>query len=315
MTVEQMVEEIYEALGEDSSLDPYDSSGNLDTSSDGYARILRWINRGYRRVLNWKFRDGHIIRFPVTYKSLNFKTVVHSGTLVSGSAGGVVLPSGTFQSADDYYNDWVIETESGTGSGATRYITDFTGSTRLCLVAEDFSTAPDSDTTFTIYKREYEFIKSGGAGVSDNIEISPVDSLLTPVKITDLEDEQDLSEADRVDNFSGSMTEGGTPNSWFLQGNKIIFDVPVDEVRWFRMEYVSDPDELSASTDEPDIPEVWHDAIILYVVWWGFRWLQQFTDAYATKRDLVDFMESTRQALEMRYERNLGVVEVLGPFS
>lgn len=313
MTVEDMMTEIWESIGEPSDIDPTDSSGSIDSSTDGFARILKWINRGYNRIWNWRFRDGTLLRFSAQYATKNFQGVVYSGTAVSGSAAGIVLPSGTYQSSDDYYNDWLIYLHSGTGSGQTRYVADYAGSSRNVIPAEDFSTAPDSDTQFSLYKRHMKFLVAGATGVTDNIDLDPKEDLFTVLKVVDLVDEQELAEGLRTDSYAGSRTEYGTPSTYYVYGDTLYFDIALDEGRWYQLEYLKQPSELTSTGDSPDIPSIWHEGILLYAVWWGQRLQEDFTNAYATKRDLIDFMETTKQSGEMQYERTLGSLEVIDP--
>ncbi len=312
MTVEDMMTEVWESLDKDTMIDPTDASGAVDSSTDGFARILKWLNRGYNRVWSWKFRDGTLLRFPSAYATVNFKSTVYEDTASSGSAGGLVLPAG-FSSVDDYYNNWVISLDSGTGSGQTRFVADYAGSSLNAVPAEDFSTAPDSDTVFTLSKRFVKFVGSGASDAGDNLVLDPTEDFGVVLKVTDLEDEQVLGQANRSQNYAGSLTETGTPSSYYFYGNAIYFDVVPDAARWYQMEYYKQPSELTTKDDEPDVPNIWHEGILLYALWWGRHWQGEFTEAYATKRDLIDFMETTKQSFEMQYERELGTLTVLSP--
>lgn len=312
MTVEQMLEEVYYAGGKPSDVDPYNASDVLDSSTAGYATMLRWLNLGYERIWSWKFRDGSMVRFPSAYATVNFKVNVYEDSAASGSSSGLVLPAG-FSSADDYYKDWLVSLESGTGSGQKRYISDYVGATKGVEVSDDFTTSPDSGTYFLLTKRWVQFVGSTADDTANNIVLDPVDEFGTLLKVTDLEDEQILSRAERTENFAGNITQTGIPSSYYFYGNKIYFDVAPDESRWYQAEYYKKPTALISKSDEPDIPSEWHFAIVLYALWWSLKRQDSHPEAYATKRDLVDYMESTREAFAFQTERMNAYVEVIGP--
>ena len=61
-----------------------------------------------------------------------------------------------------------------------------------------------------------------------------------------------------------------TPSSFALFSNKVIFDVGNDESRWYKVEYYRTPKNMTLATDVPEIPEIYHYAIILYALSTGF---------------------------------------------
>lgn len=71
-------------------------------------------------------------------------------TAQAGAAGTITLHSGA-SASNDAYNGMVIVTNGGTGSGQTRVITDYVGSTKVASVYPDWDTNPDSTTDFIIY--------------------------------------------------------------------------------------------------------------------------------------------------------------------
>lgn len=311
MTVEDMVTEIWEHIGEPSDLDPFDVNGDLDETSDGYGRMLKWINRGYKRIVNWKFPNGRQIRFYKSKEKLNFKMPLETGTAQTGTASSITL-AGAESSINDFYLDWVVELTSGTGSGQRRLVTDYAGSTRVADVNRDFDTTPDSDTVYALYKRFMKFVGSSENDTSVNIVLDPIKDIIDVLKVTDLKDRKDLIRAERTDNFSGSIETEDTPGNYFRLGNELHFDRAVSDERWYRMEYERNLAELTASTDEPKIPDIWHEAIVLWCTRLGLKRAQDYKAAYAVKRDLEDFMNRTKQAIETSTERETGYLEVEG---
>lgn len=90
---------------------------------------------------------------------------LRSGTAASGgvATSSVVLDSGA-SAIDDYYNGCVVAVNID-GTTQVRMITDYVGSSKTATVHADFTTAPDSDDTFTIYMPDGVQVKqSDGVG-------------------------------------------------------------------------------------------------------------------------------------------------------
>lgn len=79
-------------------------------------------------------------------------SVVTSGTAQAGSTNTITLASGA-SSTDGTYDPAIVRISGGTGSGQSRLIIHYTGSTRVAVVDRDWRTAPDSTS-------EYEIIAS-----------------------------------------------------------------------------------------------------------------------------------------------------------
>jgi len=92
----------------------------VDSSSDGYANV----------------RQG---------------AAVISGTAQAGDGTHITLAAAGSSGDDDAYNNMWIKITGGTGSGQSRKITDYVGSTKVAQVAT-WATNPSSDSTYEIYK-------------------------------------------------------------------------------------------------------------------------------------------------------------------
>lgn len=72
-----------------------------------------------------------------------------TGTAQAGAATTITLAAGA-SAADDFYNNLYIVTTGGTGSGQTRLITDYVGSTKVATVDAAWTVTPDATTTYSI---------------------------------------------------------------------------------------------------------------------------------------------------------------------
>jgi len=169
-------------------------------------------------------------------------------------------------------------------------------------------TAPTGD--FTMYKAFMRLCKAADVGASENIIMSPVSSFAGIRKITDMQSGLDLSPALRTDSFGIFLLNPGVPLQYMQRAYDIVFDYPCADERFYRMEYTRIPPDMTLTTDEPELPENYHDAILLWALWRAYRWTHEFSAAYSTKRDLMDFMASTRSPLDMEGERENAGVEV-----
>lgn len=72
-----------------------------------------------------------------------------SGTAQSAGSLSITFASGE-SSTDDFFNNTSIEITGGTGSGQTRIISDYVGSTRVATITVAWTTTPDSTSTYEI---------------------------------------------------------------------------------------------------------------------------------------------------------------------
>jgi len=81
--------------------------------------------------------------------TLTASTTHHdSGTAQAGTSTTITLKT-TASATDDIYNGMYVNITGGTGSGQTRLIEDYVGSTKVATVGEAFTTTPDATSTYT----------------------------------------------------------------------------------------------------------------------------------------------------------------------
>lgn len=73
----------------------------------------------------------------------------HTGTAQAGASTTITLASAA-SSTDDTYNNMDIVITSGTGSGQTKTITDYVGSTRVATVESAWTTNPDETSVYEV---------------------------------------------------------------------------------------------------------------------------------------------------------------------
>ncbi len=73
-----------------------------------------------------------------------------TGTAQAGGASTITLKSASAYSADDAPNGMSVTLTSGTGSGQSRFIDDYVGSTKVATIYPPWTTAPDSSTGYKV---------------------------------------------------------------------------------------------------------------------------------------------------------------------
>lgn len=131
-------------------------------TSNGTGQLRRIINyNGTSKVISI---DNDLIT-PIDNTTL-FVIIGISGTSQTGTSSTIQLQNGHGHSTvDDFYNNFYIEIYSGTGSGQTRMISDYTGATITCTVST-WDTNPDSTSVYNIYSGW------GASSFSDSSKIS-----------------------------------------------------------------------------------------------------------------------------------------------
>lgn len=93
------------------------------------------------------------------FYSVLFLNLVYTGTATAGGAATITLPTTLTKangdeedtdSEDNHYANGMISITSGTGSGQSKLITAYNGTTRVVTVDSDWSTPPDATSVFEI---------------------------------------------------------------------------------------------------------------------------------------------------------------------
>lgn len=297
MTVEDMLIEIHSQLGKPTDLDVYEADGEtVDISASGSVRILKWINRGYKRILMWRFPNGKIIRFRTAERKLYFPSVVITGTVAAAGTNSVTLDASAAAVADRY-NGWTVEV-----GGIKKKIMDYSAA-RIATINSAWSTTPSAGDAYSLYKNFSLYVNSTAANAAEHIVLDPVGSLLSVIRITDMETGAVLQRADRTANFENALVSSGIPSVFQDREDGLFFDVAINEARYYELRYAGFPAELVNLTDEPLIPPQFHEAILLWALWWGLRRYQEWGGAYSTKKDLEDIMASAVSQFDLSNDR------------
>ena len=166
---------VYIAAGVYNEITPIIVPQRVDVHGDGErSTIIRpvdptkdifWLNNNCL-INNMAFENytGSACAFPADS--------IHSGTAQSGGPTSITLQS----SADvlsDFYNEMQITITGGTGSGQTRTILSYNGSTKFTVVDTPWSTSPDSSSTYKIQIQRRTTVAANTARWTTYITSSP----------------------------------------------------------------------------------------------------------------------------------------------
>jgi hypothetical protein len=291
--------EVFETLGEDTMMDP--------STAEGRARLLRWANRAQRRVAFFRLKSGHLLRFPTLRVETMWQAVAYTDTAtytVASSTDNTVTCNNLPGVTANRYRGWVVEIND-----EHRLVVSQSGST--LTINDDWNSNPAAADTYKLYKRWYDLVDSGHAYASENIILDPVSAVYEILVLEDLQEEVSLVYDDRIETNIFTLKETGDPTTLRMDGNRIYLDYNVEDTRYFRMEYYKYPAEMSADADEPDLPEVFHEAVLMEMERLAYRFKNQNNSAYSLKRDIEDFMNTVMLPGEMGFERRNPYTEVV----
>lgn len=253
-TAQQMVQELWERIGEPSDLDPYQADGTtIDTASDGWTRMLRALNRGIASVASWRDpSSGRQFRFrgrhAWQYVAFTPASTTTTAAITAGDQTVQFASSGTA----DAYNDYLIKVGS-----EVRTIVDDDGA-GTCTVNKSFDSAHASGATI-YYAPRYVTISTTN------------DKFVEVVDVWNMEEECHVMRGERGDVFNYTMNTEGDPRFWFRVGTKLYFDVvQFDDTQRFRVEYLILPADMTAIGDYSGLPQAFDEAVVMWAVGWGF---------------------------------------------
>jgi hypothetical protein len=252
LTAEQMVEELWEMLGEPTDIDPYDATGALDVTSTGWRKQLRALNRGVLAVATWKdpqrgtqFRftscfDWQDVAHVPTETTLNGATVADATTITVDAAGDADARNGFLVKVGNEVR--VILDDSGTVLTLNKPLDQAHADEAAVYIAARYIDLNVSTTRF--------------------VEV---------LSVFDHSEERPLRPGQRGDLFNSRLNQEGDPREWFRLSSRVYLDrVRFDENRYFRVAYYKHPDEMTLYTDTSGLPEAFDHAVVLWAAGWGF---------------------------------------------
>jgi hypothetical protein len=297
MTTQEMITEVSASLG-----------NRTDITA---ARVVSWLNWSIKRLASFVLhRRIDVKYFHSLEKHLNFQTEILSGTMSSAPASDdrFWLAAAHVSATVDYYKDWVVEITDYTGTapdglvGQVRIIPSSLTS-GLCMLSEDWLVTPDANTIYTLYRRIYPI------GVSP-LQAENAYSTFWAIQRIERISGGELNHKPWLDIVGQNFANIGAPSAFARRGNSLIFDITPNTGIWYRMWYYAYPSAISALnlSGYSDIPEIWHEVIVLGAIYRGHRALMEpdrAAESRATWYDEITNMTDTQDLEGMHVENRI----------
>lgn len=268
MTAGALIQKAWEELGEPSDLSP---------ATVGVPKLLEAVNDAQDVVAQWIDNRGRKCYFREMEGSFQFPSVVLTGTFdIEASGTSVTLP-GTVVASLGRFVRWVLTVGSESRDVLASVVT---GGRNVLTVSEAFS-VPLLAATFSLGKREYHFTGLDALD-TDGVRVVEVN------RIFDIATGSQLTIAPSAEHLT--TIASGTPSVWRHRNSGIVFDVAPTAERYYLAHVMRLPNKVNEQTDELDLPDAFMQAILLRIVWWGYRRMQDFQAAYSTKKDFEELM-------------------------
>lgn len=272
MTIGDLVQEVWEHIGEPGDLNPMASNGtDVDSNSNGYERIVKALREAQYRVLSWKNpQSERRFRWSGNFAN-NWKstTRVDAGSITSSSTTVLTADNFSGNTPDAYAGYWAYQ---GT-SEELRLIVKNTAT--AISVAEPFTADGNSETLY-LYPPYFE-----------------MDTYRPILRVVYLNEDRELVRVNPEDVPLVESPSFSTPQYFWQIGKKVYYNPIADATTMYFFAASTDMPSLSStSTDEPDVPPEFHEAVKVGAIAWGLgrRLEYQLRDAY--RKEFYQLMQS-----------------------
>lgn len=317
--VADMIVEVFEALGESSDLYPYGSTyGTVDLTTAGAQRILKWLNRAYRKVCNTQLADGTFIRFRSLERRVFFRNTVIASTVADVS--GQFIQIAGLKAVADKYRNWIIDigAADADAQGTEQHVVVSNSATTVpwLRIADDFATTPSPGDKVNVYKKWWACSKNSGSTyhADEFIPVDPKEDFLSALWIYDIKTQKDIRRYDErsplykqvlVQMYPGMFWDLETPaGGWGVAGvgGGVEFEsAPVNGLA-FEMHYYGLSEELKTSAQFIMIPDSFSEMIIKWATKTGLLRDREWDGAYAIRKEFETDMQTAIQDGGFRFE-------------
>jgi hypothetical protein len=318
-----MIIETYENLGESSDLSPYGSTyGTVDLTTDGAKKILKWLNRAYRKVCNTQLPDGTFIRFRSLERHAFFTQTVLNLTVMAVPTTNQIQITGLLPIANKYSN-WIIDlgASSADAQGTEQHlvIANDTTATPILTLANPFTTTPSIGSKVNVYKKWFACSLNSGANYHTNefIAVNPKEDFLSALWIYDIQSMRDIKRYEEkaplrknvlTQLYPGMFWDLETPaGGWPASGigGGIEFDVAPTNGLTFELHYYGLNEALLTSSQQIMIPDQFSEMIIKWATKTGMLRDREWDGAYALRKEFETDMATAIQDGAFRFEYDL----------
>ena len=326
MDVRNAIVDLWELAGGPSDLDPwmlntvnYDPDLDLDPASAGVGFYLNQLSLAQVALANWRTRRGRPIRFKKFQVQDNVKIgrdvtqFSYSISYIDEFTIRLSNPDATLTEDNLKNTKMILNWESAGG--------DTFDEERMSVFAvyDDvnlwytitFAEALDLDTstitwdasTVDIYWDRFKIVRSTAPLVRGN-EIQVPSKFRNIIKLINMNDGDPLKRASSKESLFNPFMEFGVPGEWYDLGEVLYLDQYLEDPIWHIMEYQRLPNNVSGLDDVFDIPEEWHEVILLIVEWRTMKRMQDKQRANELFAEINRWIDTLRTDLEEEWLRD-----------
>jgi hypothetical protein len=320
-TVSDMIIETFENMGDSSDLYPYGAVYmTVDLATVGAQRILKWLNRAYRKVCNTQLSDGTLVRFRSLERHAFFTQNMVDSTIAAYIDSTHIQITGLPNTYANKYFSWIVDlgAASASASGTEQHlvIASDTSSPPILTLANPITTAPSVGSKVNIYKKFWACSLNSGAGfhTGEFIASDPAEDFASALWIYDIQSMRDIKRYEEkaplrksilVPMYPGMFWDVETPvGGWYTAGiNKgIEFDVPPANGLTYEIHYYGMPEALTTLTQIPLVPESFVEMIIKWATKTGMIRDREWEAQYALRKEFEADMATAIQDGALRFE-------------
>lgn len=306
MELQKIIQDVYEALGEPSDLQYKDDLDNIDITLPGWLRLVDTVNAACLALSVWKFPDGRTVRFRYLEDVAQLETIFETVTLTQATTNSNILTVSLTNMTVNFYAGFAVKVLNT--SYRVRYSQASTlvpGSVDLMI---DATISVPTATAVEVSSREYFFANqtlNPFTQVPVGIVYNAANGVpLEIIDVFDLETNSSLNLLKKYDPLIALSPNFQIPSQYYKLAKGLRFESFPNKKKNYAIRYVRGPKLLTYAllTAEPELPEQFHGAIVLYCLWWGYRRMQENDSAYATKQDLVEMLRRIRTEYDLQGE-------------
>lgn len=289
MTVQEMIEQVYELSGELTQIEPYEPGGAFDFNSPGAQKTLRYLRNAQIAVTSWKHprTKQHFV-----WKDKYVQKFLTSPVIDSGTAG--ITPS----------RDVVVFVPPAGSVGKYLYIDDL-AELRQIIVQTPTEVIVDQEFSAITTGMEYRVL-------ANFFEIDANERWLTIAQVLSLPDRFELIQVRDREYFVNRQLEIGLPTSWYRSGRRIYVDSVFLDPGKVSCVVLEAPRELAEADQSPDLPEQFHYAYVLWALIQVYGMAQETNMKYSFTKQFEEFMTTTQTSIDYDDQDLAGSISVGG---
>ena len=318
-SVSDMIVETFEMLGESTDLYPYGNTyGQVSLATPGAQRILKWLNRAYRKVCNTQLPDGTFVRFRSLERKAFFTQSVVQATVVASPATNQVQLSGLIQNHG--YSNWIVDIGApdvnSQGSEQHLVIGSDSSANPILTLADKVYSTPSPGTLVNVYKKWFScsLLSGGNYHTNEFIPVDPKEDFGSVLWVYDVQMQKDIRRYDeRTPLYKQVLTQLWPAMFWDIEtpsggwgiagiGGGLEFDVAPVNGLTFELHYYGLSEALTTSAQMMLIPDQFSEMLIKWAVKTGMLRDREWDGAYALRKEFETDMATAIQDGAMRYE-------------